>query len=265
MIVFPNAKINLGLNILSKRPDGFHEIETVMYPIALQDILEITPAKETTLQVSGIAMSDCPMEQNLVYKAWELLHKKYNISPVEMLLHKKIPHGAGLGGGSSDAAFTIKALNDIFGLELGSATMQELAAELGSDCPMFIDNKPVLAKGRGELLSPVDISLQGMFLALITPPVYISTATAYSGVTPKKMPITLECIIENDIETWKKLLVNDFEISIFKQHAELERLKAEFYLNGAIYASMSGSGSSIYGIFSERPTKIHKNSLLIEL
>lgn len=265
MIVFPNAKINLGLNITKKRNDGYHEIETVMYPIPLQDVLEIIPANETSLHTTGIVMNNCPMENNLVYKAWKLIYDKHNIDPVEIHLHKQIPHGAGLGGGSADAAFTITTLNEIFKLNLSLATMQKLAAELGSDCAMFIENKPVLAKGRGEILAPIKVSLKGTFLILITPPIHISTAEAYKGIKPQTPPIELKRIIEQGIETWNKLLSNDFENSIFNKHVELENIKANLYLNGASYAAMSGSGSAIFGLFYEKPNMLPEHSILLEL
>lgn len=265
MIVFPNAKVNLGLNILYKRNDGFHELETVMYPIPLNDVLEIIPANETSLQTSGIVMNDCPPEQNLVFKAWKLLHDSYRIPSVQMHLHKNIPHGAGLGGGSADAAFAITALNEMFQLKLSSEAMQQLAAQLGSDCAMFIDNIPVIAKGRGERLTPIDISLNGLYLVLITPNIHISTAEAYSGVIPQHKPIALENIISGGIDTWKRLLTNDFENHIFKQHPDLEAIKAQLYLDGAVYAAMSGSGSSIFGIFKEKPKSVPERSILLEL
>ncbi len=253
MVVFPNAKINLGLNIKYKRPDGFHELETIMFPIYLKDILEFVPAKKTSLHISGQSVGDCKPKDNLVYKAWHLLKNKKQIPAVEIYLHKNIPSGAGLGGGSADAAYTITALNEIFELSLSISEMEELAAELGSDCAFFIRNMPALAMGRGEILKPITVELKNYHLALIIPSMHISTAEAYSGVQPKKPENPIQNIISLPVKEWRKYLFNDFEPHIFNRYPDLAKIKNNLYDAGAVYASMSGSGSAMYGIFEQKP------------
>ncbi|MDA3866132.1 MAG: 4-(cytidine 5'-diphospho)-2-C-methyl-D-erythritol kinase [Salinivirgaceae bacterium] len=262
MVVFPNAKINLGLHVTKKRPDGFHEIESVMYAIPFSDILEILPAQTTTVKTTGLVPDDCPTENNLIYKAWQLMHRQYKIPSVAMRLHKNIPSGAGLGGGSADAAFTITTLNSLFDLKLASKEMEELAAELGSDCPFFIKNTPSLATGRGNILSPINISLRGYYLLLVVPKLHISTPEAYGGITPKKPKNRLCEIISEPCDTWKSTLVNDFENHLFLNHPKLHEIKQTLYAMGASYASMSGSGSAIYGLFNQTPEQRQINDLL---
>ena len=251
MITFPNAKINLGLNIVERRPDGYHNIETVFYPVPLTDVLEIVPAqddKETTLTCHGNQV-DCPPEKNLVMKAYRLLQERYSLPAVEMHLYKHIPDGAGLGGGSSDAAHALIMLNQMFSLGL---TDQELAAHavtLGADCAFFIYNRPMLATGIGDVLSPVDVSLKGKTLLLVKPPMGVDTRTAYSRVVPQEPTVPVTEVIARPVMSWDGLLVNDFEPSVFAVLPQLWLIKARLLDAGAEYAAMSGSGSTIFGIF----------------
>jgi 4-diphosphocytidyl-2-C-methyl-D-erythritol kinase len=251
MITFPNAKINLGLNIVERRPDGYHNIETVFYPVPLTDVLEIVPAqddKETTLTCHGNKV-DCPPEKNLVMKAYRLLQERYSLPAVEMHLYKHIPDGAGLGGGSSDAAHALIMLNQMFSLGL---TDQELAAHavtLGADCAFFIYNRPMLATGIGDVLSPVDVSLKGKTLLLVKPPMGVDTRTAYSRVVPQQPTVPVTEVISRPVMSWDGLLVNDFEPSVFAALPQLWLIKARLLDAGAEYAAMSGSGSTIFGIF----------------
>lgn len=252
MIVFPNSKINLGLHITRKREDGFHELETLFYPLTLQDALEIIPAADglTTFTASGIAIpsDDTP---NLCEKAWKLLEQHHKIPPVKIHLHKHIPIGAGLGGGSANAAYTLVLLNNLFSLHLTSGQLMSYAAQLGSDCAFFILNTPCMARGRGEILTPFPLKLQGYELVLVKPPVHVSTARAYAGVTPRPPRHNLEEVLVAGSENWKDKLVNDFEESIFPDFPQIAHIKSRLYDAGALYASMSGSGSSVFGIFQQ--------------
>lgn len=250
MIKFPNAKINLGLNIVNRRPDGYHDIETIFYPIALQDVVEIVPAKgkESTLTTYGRPI-DCPVEKNLVMKAYRALEKDFNLPPVDIYLHKNIPDGAGLGGGSSDAASVLHILNEMFNLNIAKHDLAARAVRLGADCAFFIYNEPMMATGIGDVLSPVEVNLHGKTLLLVKPDVSVPTAEAYSKVTPQKSDTELTAIINTPVDSWQNTLKNDFEPSVFATHPELAEIKAEIYAAGACYASMSGSGSSIFGIF----------------
>ena len=248
MITFPNAKINLGLNIVRRRPDGYHDIETVFYPVPLTDVLEIVPATATTLTCHGNPV-DCPPEKNLVMKAYRLLCDRYDLPPVEMHLYKHIPDGAGLGGGSSDAAHALQMLNKMFGLELSTATLAGMAATLGADCAFFIYNRPMLATGIGDVLSPVEVDLKGKTLLLVKPPVGVDTRTAYSRVTPHEPVTDLTETIALPIAAWDGLLVNDFEASVFAALPQLWLIKAQLLDSGACYAAMSGSGSTVFGIY----------------
>ena len=255
MLCFPNAKINLGLNVVEKRSDGFHNIETIFYPIPLCDGLEITNSKGSKIyefNSSGIPIN-IDNSDNIVVKAFELIKSQYKIPSTAIHLHKNIPFGAGLGGGSADAAFMIKMLNDFYKLELSSEKMEDLAGKLGSDCPFFIQNTPVFAEGKGEIFSPININLSGYYILLIKPDIHISTPEAYAGITPKPSKKPLQQLIELPIEEWKENIFNDFEDSIFPNHPKLAQLKSELYENGAVYAAMSGSGSTIFGIFNKEP------------
>lgn len=251
MIRFPNCKINIGLSILEKLPDGYHRIESLMYPIPLRDILEIVPSSsaETRLTVTGnVPQGD--MEQNLCYRAWKLMHESQGIPAVEMHLHKLIPHGAGLGGGSSDAAFTLQMLNDLFNLNLSRTDLEALAFKLGMDCPFFLMNSPAIATHKGEILNPVQFSLSGYQLYLAKPDAGVSTAEAYAGVKPSFPDTSPADWMNAPIADWMEKVKNDFEESVFKVHPLIAEIKAELYRQGAVYASMSGSGSAVYGIFN---------------
>lgn len=253
MITFPNAKINLGLNIVEKRPDGYHNLETIFYPINLQDALEVTRRenndKEYTLHISGSPLEGEP-EDNLVVKAYKLLKKDYSgLLPVDIHMYKHIPAGAGLGGGSSDAACMIKLLNDKFSLGLSTERMEEYAVKLGADCAFFIRNKPVFATGIGNLFEPVELSLKGYHIILIKPDIFVSTRDAFAEIKPVRPAVSLKEIVKQPMETWKHSMKNDFEDSVFKKFPEIAAIKDELYDLGAVYAAMSGSGSSVYGIF----------------
>ena len=253
MITFPNAKINLGLNIVEKRPDGYHNLETIFYPINLQDALEVTRRenndKEYTLHISGSPLEGEP-EDNLVVKAYKLLKKDYpGLLPVDIHMYKHIPAGAGLGGGSSDAACMIKLLNDKFSLGLSTERMEEYAVKLGADCAFFIRNKPVFATGIGNLFEPVELSLKGYHIILIKPDIFVSTRDAFTEIKPVRPAVSLKEIVKQPMETWKNSMKNDFEDSVFKKFPEIAAIKDELYDLGAVYAAMSGSGSSVYGIF----------------
>lgn len=253
MITFPNAKINLGLNIVEKRPDGYHNLETIFYPINLQDALEVTRRenndKEYTLHISGSPLEGEP-EDNLVVKAYKLLKKDYpGLLPVDIHMYKHIPAGAGLGGGSSDAACMIKLLNDKFSLGLSTERMEEYAVKLGADCAFFIRNKPVFATGIGNLFEPVELSLKGYHIILIKPDIFVSTRDAFAEIRPVRPAVSLKEIVKQPMETWKHSMKNDFEDSVFKKFPEIAAIKDELYDLGAVYAAMSGSGSSVYGIF----------------
>lgn len=253
MITFPNAKINLGLNIIEKRPDGYHNLETIFYPINLQDALEVTRRenndKEYTLHISGAPLEGEP-EDNLVVKAYKLLKKDYpGLLPVDIHMYKHIPAGAGLGGGSSDAACMIKLLNDKFSLGLSTERMEEYAVKLGADCAFFIRNKPVFATGIGNLFEPVELSLKGYHIILIKPDIFVFTRDAFAEIKPVRPAVSLKEIVKQPMETWKNSMKNDFEDSVFKKFPEIAAIKDELYDLGAVYAAMSGSGSSVYGIF----------------
>lgn len=252
MICFPNAKINLGLHILSKRADGYHNIETIFYPVEMYDALEMVPASDgvTALTQTGIPVAAKP-EDNLVMKAYRLLREDFYLPELSIYLRKQIPSGAGLGGGSSDAAFMIKMLNDFAGLKLSVGQMQEYAGRIGADCPFFIQNKPVFAGGTGNVFSPVTISLENYRLAVVKPSVSVSTQEAYAQVSPRQPAVSLKEIIRLPVEEWKNHLVNDFEAGVFAQFPEIEEVKQQMYAEGALYASMSGSGSAVFGIFDK--------------
>ena len=248
MITFPNAKINLGLNIVERRSDGYHNIETVFYPIPLTDVLEIVPADSLSLTCYGNAV-DCPQENNLVMKAYRLLQQRCDLPPVAMHLYKHIPDGAGLGGGSSDAAHALLMLNQMFELGIADVELASMAATLGADCAFFIYNRPMLATGIGDVLSPVDVELKDKTLLLVKPPVGVDTRTAYSRVTPQAPSMPLTDIITRPFSSWDGLLVNDFEPSVFAALPQLWLIKARLLDAGAQYAAMSGSGSTLFGIF----------------
>lgn len=252
MIVFPNAKINLGLNIVEKRLDGYHNLETVFYPINLQDALEVTRLEGSThdfrLHVSGHVIEGNP-EDNLVVKAYRLLQRDFEMPAIDIHMYKHIPTGAGLGGGSSDCAFMIKLLNDKFSLELSTEQMEAYAAQLGADCAFFVRNKPVFATGIGNVFQPIDLSLEGYHIVLVKPDIFVSTRDAFAQITPHRPEVSLTEIIRKPVEEWKEWMVNDFEASVFAKYPEIKALKERMYELGAVYAAMSGSGSSVYGLF----------------
>ena len=255
MITYPNAKINLGLNIVEKRPDGYHNLETVFYPINLQDALEVNlleGEEEFSLKVSGVPIEGEP-ENNLVVKAYRLLKKDYPEMPaIDIHMYKHIPTGAGLGGGSADAAFMIELLNDKFKLNLSIEKMEEYAAILGADCAFFIQNKPVFATGIGNIFEPIQLSLKGYYLVLVKPDIFVSTKDAFANIIPTQPTQSLKEIIRMPVETWRATMKNDFEDSVFQKFPEIAAIKDKLYDLGAVYASMSGSGSSVYGIFREQ-------------
>lgn len=253
MITFPNAKINIGLYITRRREDGYHDIVTAMVPAGWRDILEIVPAKgdRATLTVTGRGV-DCPPEKNLVMRAYRVMEQRYDLPPVDIYLHKIIPDGAGLGGGSADAAFTITALDKMFGLGLDDSTMASIAATIGSDCPFFIYNRPLLATGTGTTLSPSDINLKGYTLVIVKPHVHVSTAEAYGGCTPRPMTIELPEVLKRyaPAEWTEAGVVNDFEATVFPRHPLIAKVKETLYNLGAEFAAMSGSGASVFGLFN---------------
>lgn len=268
MVSFPNAKINLGLYITAKRPDGFHDIVSCFYPIQWKDALEIIPSDQFSFTSSGIPIPGDD-RSNLVVKAYHLLKEEFSLPPVEIHLLKALPMGAGLGGGSSDAAFTLLLLNKKFKLNLSTELLLQYSSQLGSDCSFFIHNTPCIASGRGELLEPFDISLKGYHLLLIHPGIHVSTQMAYEGVTPKAMTSDIKNLLKQPLSSWKEHLINQFEEHIFLQLPEISALKKQLYTIGAEYAAMSGSGSAVYGIFKNKPTPYewpkHYTSKLIEL
>ena len=253
MVSFPNAKINIGLNITEKRPDGYHNIETIFYPICLCDKLsfEIAKGDETSLSISGIKIDGDPND-NLIIRAYNLLKNNYYLPSLNIFLEKNIPFGAGLGGGSADAAFMLKMLNEEFNLNLTPIDLEKFAAELGADCPFFVLNKPVFASGIGNVFSNINISIKGYYIVLIKPNVYVSTSNAYSGVKVQKSAFSLLNLSEKSISEWKDIVVNDFEKSVFLKFPAIAAIKETLYQQGALYASMSGSGSSVYGIFDKK-------------
>lgn len=267
MITFPCAKINLGLNIVSKRPDGYHNLETVFYPIPLTDALQIKYMDEKfpsespcDLKITGNDV-DCNEEDNLVIKAYQLLAADFQLPRVHAHLVKRIPTQAGLGGGSSDAAYMIRLLDERFRLNIGIPEMERYAAKLGADCAFFITADPSYAEGIGDVLMPADVpgaGLGGYYLAVVKPSVAVSTRDAYTAIVPKTPAKCCRDIVRQPIETWKDELVNDFEAPIFAMHPELAAIKQSLYDAGAVYAAMSGSGSALFGIFREQPTGLEK-------
>ena len=259
MILYPNAKINLGLRILRKREDGFHDIESIMIPVPIYDILELSVSEEFSYTQTGI---DIPSDGRLglVERAYMLMKNRYGIGPVAIHLRKQIPIGAGLGGGSADAAFTLKGLNEWFDLGLSTETLENLAAELGSDCPFFISNQPALATGRGEQLHPMNVNLSGLYIAIYNPGIHVSTASAYGSIIPNPTNSIGHQI--KALHEWQAYYVNDFEKPVTLVHPEIS-LGIEYLIQeGAVYAAMSGSGSSYLGIFENPPINLRTQGLL---
>lgn len=258
MINFPNAKINLGLNILSRRSDGYHNLETVFYPIGIKDALEIIPNTEQekdTFYQTGLQL-DTPADGNLVMKALKLMRERYAFPYLEVHLLKTIPFGAGLGGGSADATFMIKLINETFKLNATKEEMATIALKLGADCPFFIYNKPVIASGIGEKIEDTDLNLQGYSFVIVKPDIYVSTREAFSGIQPTTPKIRLKEILQQPLKEWRENLENDFEKTIFSKYPAIEAVKQKLYAIGAEYASMSGTGSSVFGIFEHKPQNI---------
>jgi len=264
VVLFPNGKINIGLNITSKRADGYHNIETIFYPVHWYDVLEVvnmpvkttgnTPADLFQLHISGLIVPGNPQE-NICVKAFELLRADFpHISPVNIFLHKAIPAGAGLGGGSADGAFMLRLLNEKHQLHLPDEQLLGYAARLGSDCAFFINNTPCFATSRGELLEPLSLDLSGYTIVLVNPGIHVNTAWAFSAITPGEPVQSLKKMIQLPIEDWKNNIRNDFETAVFSRYAEIGNIKQMLYHNGAVYAAMSGSGSTVYGFF-------HKNAV----
>jgi 4-diphosphocytidyl-2-C-methyl-D-erythritol kinase len=255
MILFPNAKINIGLYITEKRADGYHNLETIFYPVSLTDILEIQKLHtgQQILNNTGIQLPGSKGE-NLCYKAYQLIRHNYSIPEINIHLHKIIPYGSGLGGGSSDASFTLKALNRLFQLNLDREKLKYLAEQLGSDCSFFIDNAPSFAWEKGNRSEPINLSIKGLYLMLVVPDIQIDTRTAYHGIIPGKRDKSIKEVVLNEpVENWNKLISNDFENHILKLHPLLEQIKQQLVRKGALFTSLSGSGSTIYGLFREKP------------
>lgn len=254
MLVFPNAKINLGLNITEKRPDGYHNLETIFYPVPVEDALEINILNEGNekfrLHQAGMEIAG-EAENNLVVKAYKLLDARFNLPPIDIHLFKHIPSGAGLGGGSADAAFMLKLLNEKFNLGLATEELEDYAARLGADCAFFVRNQPTYAEGIGNIFSPITFSLKGYQIWLVKPDIFVSTKDAFARIRPHRPDRSLKDIVQLPVEEWKGIMVNDFEESVFPQFPAIGEIKEKMYRQGAIYASMSGSGSSVYGIFKE--------------
>lgn len=253
MLYYSNAKINLGLNIVKKRADGFHNIETVFYPLAIRDALEFIESEVLGMSSSGIQV-DCDLDQNLIIKAYRLLKEDFELPILKFHLHKVIPFGAGLGGGSANAASTLIALNQFYNLNLNEEQLIVYAQQLGADCAFFIKNHPVYAEQKGDVFEGLNLDLSNYYILLIHPGFGVSTVQAYAGVKPKPSVRSIKELIGLPLEVWKKQLVNDFEKGIFKEFPILSDLKAKMYQEGALYASMSGSGSSIFGIFETKPS-----------
>jgi 4-diphosphocytidyl-2-C-methyl-D-erythritol kinase len=258
MISFPNAKINLGLNIVRKRDDGYHDLETLFYPVALRDALEIIPQSEDLagrgevyLHLSGKTVEG-PVESNICVKAWRMLKADFPSMPgIDLHLYKAIPMGAGLGGGSADGSFTLRMLNDMFRLGLTGEALESYALRLGSDCPFFIRNSPCFATGRGEHMTPITLDLSGFSFLLVHPGIHVSTAVAFAGVKPTIPDLSIREIVTMKVSEWRGRLVNDFERTVFKAFPAIESLRDKLYDSGAIYAAMTGSGSSVFGIFPQ--------------
>lgn len=251
MVQFPNCKINLGLRVTKKRPDGYHNIETVFYPIQLKDALEIIPSTQQQFEVSGLEVTG-KSEDNLCLKAFQLLKKDFPQLPaLKIHLHKAIPMGAGLGGGSSDGAFMLKMINEKFNLQLSEAALIDYALQLGSDCPFFIINKPCFATGRGENLEPVEVNLSVYKIVIVNPGIHVSTKEAFTKLTPEIPAKSIKEIVAQPVESWREELSNDFEKPVFDLYPAIKKIKDETYAAGAIYASMTGTGSTVFGIFTK--------------
>lgn len=259
MICFPNTKVNIGLNILSKRSDGYHDIETIFYPVPFYDILEILPSEDFELINEGIRI-DCPVENNLCFKAYDLLLRNFKIGPVKIILYKNVPFGSGLGAGSSNAAHTLILLNKMFDLKIDNNELTDLASLIGADCAFFIKNRPVFATGIGNVFNDLNLDLRNKFIVICLPGVSVNTAAAYKNSVPSIPQKRIKDIINLPIKEWKYCLKNDFEDPVFDGYPDLIKIKNELYERGAEYAQMSGSGSAIFGIFDSIPEDFQLNS-----
>lgn len=256
MLVFPKAKINLGLRITGRRPDGYHDIETLFYPVGLCDALEIVRAphgsEKDILTITGNLIPGTP-DDNIVLHSVRKLRETYPVPWLTIHLHKKIPSGAGLGGGSSDAASTLRTINRIFSLSIDTQKLKDIAATLGSDCPFFVESIPAFASGRGEILTPAPFLLKGYYVVLANPGIQAGTREAYSNCRPALPETSLEEIVSRPVKEWKESVVNDFEEILFPKYPVIKELKSAFYASGAVFSSMSGSGSTVFGLYSEKP------------
>lgn len=256
MIIFPKAKINLGLRITGKRHDGYHDIETIFYPVNLFDALEFVVSSGTqnndSLTVTGLETGGVP-ENNLVMKGVRLLREEFSFPVLKIHLHKAIPAGAGLGGGSSDAAGIIAGINKYFGLSIADEKMEAISLKIGSDCPFFLKSIPSMARGRGEIMEPIDSKLSDYYILLVNPGISISTKEAYQNCNPRHPTSDLRQLVSRPVEQWKGLIINDFEESVFAKYPQISEIKKNLYSSGALYSSMSGSGSTVFGIFNTKP------------
>jgi 4-diphosphocytidyl-2-C-methyl-D-erythritol kinase len=250
MIAFPGCKINLGLHILNRRSDGYHDLDTCFFPVPWTDILEVLPSDKHAFHFSGLSIPG-DANDNLCLRAYHLLQKDFSLSPIQGHLHKIVPMGAGLGGGSADAAHTLRILNSLFELGLSGEHLKQYAKQLGSDCAFFLQDQPAMGAGRGEVLEPIDVSLKNHYLVVVTPPIHVGTAQAYAAIKPQRPERNVRSVLTEPVTRWKELLKNDFEDSVFRSYPEIERIKQTMYVAGAVYASMSGSGSSVFGIFDK--------------
>lgn len=256
MLVYPNAKINIGLHVVEKRPDSYHNLKTVFYPIPLCDELQVETCTDTqgtnscTLEVSGLNVAGAS-DDNLVTKAYRMLQADFELPAVQVRLHKVIPMGAGLGGGSSDGAFMLRVMNELAGLQLSDEQLEQYAARLGADCAFFIRNKPVMATGIGNVFHPISLSLKGYWLVLVKPEIFVSTKVAFAGLTPKYPEVDLPTLVNRTPDTWRSAVYNDFEKTVFAEFPAISQIKEQLYRSGAIYASMSGSGSTVYALFDK--------------
>lgn len=266
MIIKANCKINLGLDVIRKRDDGYHELETVMLPVVdLYDIVEVEPIANG-VEFNGIGIEvDCPMDKNLCVRAARLMQERYNIGGVRIVLDKRVPFGAGLGGGSSDATAVILAINEIYNLALDKSVLSALAAELGSDTPFFVYNRPMLCTGRGEIMTPVEVDLSGLWLMVAKPQEGVSTAEAYRGVKPALPATSLTELLKRPIEEWQGSVKNDFEPHILAAYPDILDIKSKMLDSGALYASMSGSGSAVFGLFRERPNICFADDIFVHI
>jgi 4-diphosphocytidyl-2-C-methyl-D-erythritol kinase len=269
MVVFPNCKINLGLHVLRKRQDGFHDIETCFYPVMWTDILEVVKFNNTgedfafsssgkAIRANEVNSDILDPKNNIIYKAYQILKAEYSIPALKVHLHKTLPMGAGLGGGSSDAAFFINLVNNKFELNISLDKRKKIAAQLGSDCAFFIENKAVLATGKGEVLEAIALNLKGKTIIVVHPNIHSDTALAYAGIVPNDKKSSLKELLKAPIDQWNQTIQNDFELSVGKKHPEILQLKSELYEMGASYAAMSGSGSAVFGIFENDKNQMHK-------